>query len=220
MLRQKHADGAADAVNLRSLVRVPRAEPGAPLVIAFHGKGMTARTFARALRPAVESEGLSWWVPRGILPAEVTHRRIGYGWYVFDGNQEALRESMDQARAYVLHLTAMAQRALRPRWIALLGFSQGAYLASYAALSRPDLFKALVCCCGRPKVEFVETLEAARDLRVLVQRGLRDPAFPAELIAKGVDPLKAAGLRVEERTYDSEHVLVPEMAADAARFLT
>ncbi|MHC4342874.1 MAG: alpha/beta hydrolase [Planctomycetota bacterium] len=209
----------ATSVTLRSLVRVPRAETGAPLVIAFHGKGMTARTFVRALRPAVEGGDLSWWVPRGILPAEVTHRRIGYGWYVFDGDQAALKESMDQARAYVLHLAAMAQRSLRPRWIALMGFSQGAYLASYAALSRPDLFDVLICCCGRPKVEFVDNLEAARDLRVLVQRGLRDPAFPAELIAKGVDPLRAAGLEVEERTYDSEHVLIPDMAADAARFL-
>jgi len=209
----------ATSVTLRSLVHVPRAEPGAPLVIAFHGKGMTARTFARALRPAIESGGLSWWVPRGILPAEVTHRRIGYGWYVFDGNQEALKESMDQARAYVVHLAAMAQRALQPRWVALMGFSQGAYLASYAALSRPDLFDALVCCCGRPKVEFVDDLAAARNLRVLVQRGLRDPAFPAELIAKGVAPLRAAGVKVEERTYDAEHLLIPDMAADAARFL-
>jgi predicted esterase len=210
----------ATSVNLHSMVRVPRAEPGAPLVIALHGKGMTARTFARALRPGIERGGLSWWVPRGILPCEVTSRRIGYAWYVFNGDQDLLRESMDQARAYVFRLAEMARRSLRPERIALLGFSQGAYLASYAALSRPREFASLVCSCGRPKVEFVEDLTAARHQNVLVQRTLSDPSFSAELIARGVEPLRAAGLKVEERSYEGEHALTPAMAEDAAEFLS
>jgi len=206
------------AVSLRARVTVARALPGAPLVIALHGWGMTDRAFARWLGPAIESGGLSWWIPRAILPFEVGRRRIGYGWYVFDGDQERLRASMDEARAYLSGLAATARRTLRPSAVTLLGFSQGAYLASYAALTRPDLFDRLVCCCGRPKTEFVDDLAAAGGLRILVQTGTRDESVSAELIAKGVGPLRDAGLRVDERSYDATHRMTPDMARDAAGF--
>jgi predicted esterase len=216
-------DAFRTAVTLRSLVRTPRSEPGAPLVIALHGWGMTARAFVRWLKPGIERGGLSWWFPRGILPCEVSgaqRRRIGYAWYVFDGNQERLRASMDEARAYLVALAGNARRALRPSSISLLGFSQGGYLASYVALTRPDLFSGLVCCGGRPKSEFVDDLSAARDVRILIQSGAQDTSVNPELIDKGVGPLVEASLDVTSRSYDTGHTLSPEMATDAAEFLT
>jgi predicted esterase len=206
------------SVTLRSVVCVPRAEPGRPLVIALHGRGMTARALERWLRPGIERGGVSWWIPRGILPCEVRSRKIGYGWYVFDGDQAALRSSMDEARAYVVGLAEMARRRLRPARITLLGFSQGGYLASYVALTRPDVFARMVCVCGRPKAEFVGDLARARAVRVLVQTALRDPTLKPDLVARGVIPLKEAGLAVEERTYDTDHRLTTQMALDAASF--
>ncbi|MHC4817840.1 MAG: alpha/beta hydrolase [Planctomycetota bacterium] len=205
-------------VTLRSRVRVPRAERGQPLVIALHGWGMTPRAFERWLRPGMEQPGVSWWIPRGILPCEVRSRKIGYSWYVFDGDQVALRASMDEARAYLVHLAEVARRRLAPRAITLLGFSQGGYLASYAALTRPDLFQRLICCCGRPKAEFVDDIEAARGVRVFVQTGAQDVSLKPELMARGVGPLKEAGLAVVERSYEGDHRMTKEMARDAATF--
>lgn len=208
----------ATTTTLRSLVRVPRAERGAPLVLALHGWGMTARAFQRWLQPGIDLATASWWVPRGPLPLEVRSRKIGYAWYVFDGDQDALKASMDEAAAYLAGLVATARRQLAPASVTLLGFSQGAYLGSYAALTRPDLYDRLVVCCGRPKAEFVPDLDGARATRVLVQSGARDESVKPELIAKGVGPLRAAGLAVEEKTYEAAHRLTAEMAADAARF--
>jgi len=205
-------------VTLRSLVRAPRSQPGAPLVIALHGWGMSDRSFHRWLAPGIERGGLSWWIPRGILPCEVRQRKIGYSWYVFDGDQDRLRARMDEARGYLAGVVQMARESLRPSSITLLGFSQGAYLASYVALTRPDLFDRLVCCCGRPKAEFVEDLGAAGEMEILIQTGDKDDSVRPELIAKGVAPLKEAGLRVMERSYDAPHKLTPEMAVDAAEF--
>ena len=179
---------------------------------------MTERAFGRWLQPGIDHQALSWWLPRGILPCEIRKRRIGYAWYVFDGDQDALRESMSQARAYLAGLVDVARRQLRPSRITLLGFSQGAYLAGYTAMSRPDLFDACVCCCGRPKSEFIGDLSAASGVRFLVQTGARDENVTAELIAKGIAPMRAAGLDVDERSYDAEHRLTPEMAIDAAEF--
>jgi len=225
MLSQRTAvyNSAVDAefhthVTLRTSVLVPRAEAGKPLVIALHGKGMSERALARWLRAGIDREGLSWWVPRGPLPYETERRRITYAWYVFDGNQAVLKASMDEARPYLHDLVAAARRALRPSSVTLFGFSQGAYLASYAALSRPDLFDRLVCCAGRPKAEFIENLAAARRVRVLIQTGARDAAVPADLIAKGVAPLREAGLDVTEKSYDAEHKVTAEMATDLAEF--
>jgi predicted esterase len=208
----------ATQVSIGSYVSVPRSRPGAPLVIALHGWGMSDRRFLRWLRPGIEQGDLSWWVPRGILPGQVKSRVIGYGWYVYDGDQEAMRGSMDEARAYLLELARVARRTLRPKHITLLGFSQGGYLASYVALTRPDLFARLVCACARPKTEFLKDPATARDLRVLVQTGTRDDSVPADLIAQGVAPLRDAGLRIEERSYDTDHRLIPPMAEDAAEF--
>jgi len=216
-IRHVEADFATSVV-LSSTVRVPRAEPGRPLVLALHGWGMTERSFERWLRPALDRDGLSWWIPRGVLPCEVRQRRIGYGWYVFDGDQDALRASMDQARAYVVGLVDMARRVLRPPSVTLLGFSQGAYLGSYVALSRPDLFGAFVCCCGRPKTEFIDDLAAACSVRVLVQTGRDDEGLSPEVVARGVGPLRAAGVAIEERSYPGGHRLTPEMAAAIADF--
>jgi len=205
-------------VSLSATVRVRGAEARRPLVIALHGRGMTDYLFERALRPGMDRGGLSWWFPRGILPCEVGRGRIAYAWYVFNGDQAALRASMDQARAYVRDLVHLARRTLRPSHVTLLGFSQGAYLASYVALSSPGLVERLVCCSGRPKAEFVADLGAVRGLKVLVQTGTRDQAVPADLIAKGVAPLREAGLDVTEMSYDAAHEVTREMAVDAAEF--
>lgn len=187
-------------------------------MIALHGWGMRPRQFERWLQPGIEAGGLSWWLPRGILPCEVRSRKIGFAWYVFDGDQEILREGMDDARSYLAGLVEQARRTLDPSSVTLLGFSQGAYLGSYVALTRPDLFDRLVCCCGRPKSEFVEDLGGARGTKVLVQIGDQDESVKPELIAKGVDPMIEAGLDVSVRHYDAVHKLTPEMAVDAAQF--
>jgi predicted esterase len=188
------------------------------LVIALHGWGMRARSFERWMQPGIDASECSWWFPRGILPLEVRSQKIGFAWYVFDGDQDGLRASMDTSCEYLAGLVAQARAALNPSSITLLGFSQGAYLGSYAALSRPDLFDAVICCCGRPKAEFVDNLEGARGTRVLVQVGDRDEAVRPELIAKGVDPLIAAGLNVTVQHFDAAHRVVPEMAIAAAQF--
>jgi len=205
-------------VTLRTSVLAARAEPGRPLVIALHGRGMTERALERWLRPGIDRGGLSWWVPRGPLPQEIERRRITYAWYVFNGDQAALKESMDEARPYLHDLVAMARRTLRPSSVTLFGFSQGGYLASYAALSRPDLFDRLVCCGGRPKAEFVNDLAAARRVRVLIQTGARDEAVPPDLVAQGVSALRAAGIDVTEKSYDAEHKVTAQMASDLAEF--
>jgi predicted esterase len=205
-------------VTLRTSVLVGRAEPGRPLVIALHGRGMTERAFERWLRPGIDGGGLSWWFPRGPLPQEIEMRRITYAWYVFNGDQTALKASMDEARPYLHELVAIARRTIKPSSITLFGFSQGAYLASYAALSRPDLFGRLACCGGRPKTEFIGDLATARGLRVLIQTGARDAAVPPDLVAKGVLPLRAAGFDVTEKSYDAEHKVTAEMARDLAEF--
>ena len=207
------------SVTLSSLVRVPRAERGRPLVLALHGWGMRARNFERWMQPGIDASSHSWWFPRGILPFEVRSRKIGFAWYVFDGDQDALRASMDEARSYLAELVARAREELAPSSVTLLGFSQGAYLGSYVGLSRPDLFDAVICCCGRPKAEFIDDLDAARDTRMLVQVGDRDEAVTPELMAKGIEPLQQAGLDVTVQHFDAPHRVTPEMAIAAAEFV-
>ena len=90
--------------------------------------------------------------------------------------------------------------------------------AGTMALSRPDLYDRFVCCCGRPKAEFIDDLAAAKDVKVLIQYGRDDESVAPDLIAKGVGPLREAGLDVTEHVYDTTHRIIPEMAVAAAEF--
>jgi predicted esterase len=202
----------------------PDGDPGLPLVVCLHGQGMDEDRFALLLRGLGES-GLRLLLPRAPYPLEVRReRRVGASWYAYDGDPERFRAELLRTEARLLDLLhdVEAQEGLRPRTRALLGFSQGGYLAGFVALRHPDRFRAMVVMGARVKAELLEAElpgAAAAGFGALLLHGRRDAAVAPEAAERSRDALVRAGVDVELRTFDRTHVIGREMVADAAVWL-
>ncbi len=206
--------------------------PGpAPLLVALHGKGDRVERF---LAEAEEALPGGW----GLLVLETPVQAPGRddpgpdSWYFYDGDTPRFRESLDRAVAYVgkalKNLWAMEKEDGPPSprtdfgRVALLGFSQGAYLAGVTAVRHPDLFRAAVLVGGRLKIEILGEAvpEArARGLRVLALHGANDLLVKPGPSEESVGKAKALGLDAEFRSFDAGHRFTPEMRRAAREWL-
>lgn len=220
-------------------VRVPDAPDGSVLV-ALHGMGQSAAQFAdEAL--AVAPPATTLLVPEGPYPFEKRRPGAagpperGNAWYVWTGDSAAFTESMEHVGRWLLR-TLEVQLDAVPRWVAardgasrpgfaldaarvaLLGYSQGGYLAGFVALRNPRSFRALVVAAGRLKDEVLADAApaaAATGLRVLDVHGEHDEAVRPEPCRASAERLAALGVAVDFRTYPCGHRVLREPTAQA-----
>ena len=201
--------------NTNVIVEVP--EGGSldslPVVLALHGMGESAESFRKKLSPLIERSTYALIIPDAPLPFEVRRaKRLGYAWYVFAGDQDLLRESMNAA---VEHLLATLDAVLPPykqdRKISVVGFSQGGYLASVLGGNNPNKFHSVCCIGGRLKHEFFGS--AGEDApRFLQLHGVEDKGVLLDLAAKAIEPTKELGYEVEIQSFENTgHEVTPEM---------
>lgn len=188
-------------------LRVPpgyKASRAAPLVICLHGMGQNEDLIRRAMAPLLD-EPWFFCFPRGCLPYEIRkpeRRRIGYAWYVFDGNQEALRESMELGCRYVLEVQDVIRTEYAISRTAVVGFSQGGYLAGVVAAQNPLRFGAAACIAGRLKWEF---MPKGGGVKLAQLHGARDDSVTPELARQAVEDAR-------QRGYDTAWYEDPEAA--------
>ena len=203
---------------------LPRTGAGRPpLLVALHGKGDRADRFEEEARDALP-EGWALLLPSGPVPRDRHPARggiaLGDSWYLYDGDTPAFRESLDAAEAHLLKVFAAARRRARLGPPALLGFSQGAYLAGIVGVRHPGKFRAVVQVGGRLKVEMLgPLLSAARGVRFLGLHGAKDLAVRPGPSAESLAAARAAGLDAEFREFDAGHEFSPEMRLAAREWL-
>ncbi|MBE7491568.1 MAG: hypothetical protein HS108_07430 [Planctomycetes bacterium] len=173
----------------------PRGNDGA-LVLALHGMGQSPRAMQDMLASVFDLP-CGFLFPRAPWPYEIRkpdRMLIGHAWYQFDGDQVALRASMDVAAAHLLGVLDEITVGWRPRKTILLGFSQGGYLAGYMAPTNPGRFAAAACIAGRIKHEFLaDASPPARAMPLLQLHGGRDAAVRPETARDAVEKTRALG---------------------------
>jgi predicted esterase len=194
-----------------------------PVLVALHGKGARIARFAAEALGALPA-GWALLVPAGPIPRDRRATRpgdsLGDSWYLYDGDTPAFRASLDEAEAHVLRVLAAARRRARLGPAALLGFSQGAYLAGVVGVRNPSRFRAVVQVAGRLKTEMLgEFLPAARGVRFLGLHGSADPSVKPGPSAESLAIARAAGLDAEFREFDAAHAFTPEMRSAAREWL-
>ena len=213
---------------------LPRGPGGpAPLLVALHGKGDRADRFEAEARAALPG-GWALLVPAAPIPRDRGPGRgpgsVGASWYLYDGDTPLFRASLDRAEAHLHAVLAAARRAARRRprgtrppdfhRTALLGFSQGAYLAGIAAVRRPEVFRAAVLVAGRLKHEILgERFAGARGLRVLALHGREDAAVAPGPSEASIRAAREAGLAAAFRLLDGAHAFTPRMRRAARAWL-
>ncbi|MBX3461512.1 MAG: hypothetical protein KF696_16325 [Planctomycetes bacterium] len=168
-----------------------------PLVMCLHGMGGHHDLMRRWMGPLLSHPWI-FCFPRGPLPFEQRlpdKRRIGYAWYVFDGDQEALRESMQLSIEHLHNIQDLVRKQYPVGRTAIIGFSQGGYLAPVVAGNAPGRFCAAASICGRIKHEFLPSGGGAR----LAQfSGGRDGSIAPELASAGAHGAREKGYTVNE----------------------
>lgn len=159
-----------------------------PLVVALHGMGHNEELMRRFMGPLLERPWI-WVFPRGPHSFEMRQPekiRIGHAWYHFDGDQDALRRSMQETAAHLLNLHDLLRKDYPIASTAVVGFSQGGYMAGYVAPRNPERFRAAACLGGRIKHEFLH--DAPRTVALAQFHGEKDenvsPAMAREALEK------------------------------------
>ncbi len=231
-------NGAADGAGERSvslpfttstccLLRPPAAPgPGRPpLLVSLHGQGQSGERQGRWMQDALPAYFAAAF-PDGFHAHEVRRPdrpiRLGYGWYLYTGDEQAFRASLVESEAALWRMVDAAVEALGadPARVWLHGFSQGAYLVHCVACRAPARLAGWIAQAGRLKWEFLgERIAGLSGKPVLVQHGRQDQSLDASRAERGVEVLRASGADVAWRLYDAGHLITPAMVADVREFL-
>jgi phospholipase/carboxylesterase len=175
--------------------------------------------------------GLAPWLdPRLLVVSARAPRQadpLGYSWFDIDWMESPPRVDFQQlieSRDSILRFAAEAAagHGADPSRIWLVGFSQGASMATAAALERPDLFRGVVAHSGRIARRAVPSLPppGLTGFPLLWQHGRADPVVPVAFGHEARDVLEALGLSVEYREYPIGHEISEKSLRDMATWLS
>jgi predicted esterase len=207
-------------------VRVrPGPEPGAPLIVMCHGMGENPASWTESW-PRVLALPAHLVVPTAPYPFEIREAkgiRIGHAWYLYDGNEEPFRETVEASATWLSRMvTDLEEReGWEPRGRALIGHSQGAYFGYVAAFNHQTQFSHLVAVAGRLKTEFLhEALRGGGTLSTLILHGKHDRSVSPDAGHRSHEALTAAGFTSRLEFFPGGHRLTPRVDEQAADWLT
>lgn len=126
-------------------------------------------------------------------------KRISPG--VFD--EKSLIEETHKLHDFIVDV--MNREDLDPGGLAVIGYSNGANIASSIMMFYPDFFKEAILL--RPMVPHERHSVIHRKTRVLVSSGNDDPIVPREETMRLIRLLKDMNIRVTHHAYDTGHRL-------------
>jgi phospholipase/carboxylesterase len=192
--------------------REAKGEPGAPLLLVFHGTGGDENQFfdlGQQLLPGARVIAARGDVSEG--GALRYFRRTGEGRY--DMADLALRTA--QMAGFIAARIAEA----KPSRVIGLGYSNGANIVASVQFSAPELFDATVLM--HPLIPFQPPVAPALKGRaILVTAGKRDPIAPAAATQQLVDYFTGQGATTRLFWHDGGHELRPEELRETQLFLS
>jgi predicted esterase len=189
------------------LVQVPAPahdEAGPPrLVLTLHGAGGNARGGLAPLLPLADTHDL-------LLLSPSSHGRT---WdVIIEGRWGSDVQRINQALA-----RTFATYPVDPTHLAISGFSDGASYALSLGLANADLFTHIIAFSPG----FLIPTQPARTPQIYISHGRSDTVLPIGQTTRRIVPqLRAADIPTEVHEFDGPHVVPPEVAQDAVRWLT
>jgi phospholipase/carboxylesterase len=163
-------------------------------VVMLHGRGASARSMLRmadqlpeAAFLAPQAENRTWYPHSFMEPREKNQPHL-------DSALEKVDSVMDRVEEHV------------PREkIVVLGFSQGACLASEYVASHPDSYGGLVVLSGGLIGEEVRKFSGRIDSEVFIGCADSDPHIPVERVEETSETFQELGADVETHIFEGSH---------------
>ncbi|HEX2506904.1 MAG TPA: hypothetical protein VHK23_01190 [Miltoncostaeaceae bacterium] len=194
--------------------RYEPAAPGAPTLLALHGRG-GAEGDLQGLGDALGG-GVGVLAPRGPEP-----QGGGFAWFRHHAIGVPEIASLEENLALVAAWldAALAEHGLEGPLTAV-GFSNGGMMAGALSAARPDLVgDVALLSSAYPLPGGTVALGGLAGRRVLATGGLDDPFLPRETAAAGVASYRGAGAEVTEAWRPGGHWIGPEEVAALAGWL-
>jgi len=183
-----------------------------PLIIYLHGFNQNIEYFQKKvdLMLGLEAYHLFIQAPYPVYDTKRKRKvsRWGRAWYLYDGEQEQFIRSMEKASEFIDKVIEDTTSELDLSRTCLFGYSMGAYLGGYFALSRPDQINDLITIGGRIKTESFEGKRQRADhINVLALHGNNDSSVFPEPQKECVEQLVQDGFKAEFRLVNAGHKL-------------
>lgn len=197
-----------------TLTAGPQPEQADATLIFLHGRGATAENIL-SLHEEINLPGLAAIAPQA---AHCT-------WYPqsflapIEANQPHLDSALRRLESLV---TGLLARGIQSEKIGLLGFSQGACLATEFAARHPRRYGAIIGLTGGlvgPPGTPREYPGSLNDTPVFLGTSDPDPHVPFERVQETADVLRRMGAKVELRRYPGMPHTINQDELDAARAL-
>jgi phospholipase/carboxylesterase len=196
---------------------VPAKAPGPRerVMVVLHGLGDSLHGFTW-LPSALGIDSLSY-----LLVNAPDDYYGGFSWFDFTGGGADMGPAIagiKRSRGLIQGLLdELRKQGVAGADIFLFGFSQGCLMALDAGLRYGERLGGIVGVSGW--LAFQEEYPAAfspvaKEQDFLVTHGLRDPLLPYRATQAQSGFLKAQGLRLEFKSYDKDHTMLPEEVGD------
>lgn len=198
-------------------------QPSAPLLIALHGYGANKKQMMREAQQMapdgfalVSLQGFHQHLKEPKEPGGPL--RFGFGWL----SNFHPEDSVDVHHQALLDLieTLTDDKTIDPKRVFLLGFSQTCALNYRFAFSHPESLRGVIGICGGLPGDW-ETSETYKPTRaaVLHLAGEKDEYYPPARVSDYEARLKLRSQKVQFKSYDAAHEIVPAMRDDVRAWL-
>ena len=175
----------------------------APLLVLFHGAGMSASDFIEGMRQeadqcrcamlAIQSEGLTWDLTRSLAEALRKGRKSALD-VEFGSDADRVERGISEM---------LARAEIDRSRIVPVGFSDGASYALSLALANPRLFRSAVAIA--PGFVIPSTRQDLTQ-NIFIAHGKADKVLPFDDARRAVvAPLQQAGYRIRFRAFEGGH---------------
>ena len=213
------------SLSLVHLVQAPRdgGAPHPPLLLLLHGIGSNEQDLF-GMTPVLDPR---FFVVSARAPIQTMEG--GYAWFNIEfGADGGIVPDLDQAEASRQLLVQfvdelVAAYGVDPRFVYLMGFSQGAMMSLSVALTRPEKVAAVVAMSGRlPEQALLNhgSADEIRKLEIFVSHGTFDDLLPVADGRVCRDELEKLNVPLTYREYSMGHEVRPEALRDITAWLT
>ena len=207
---------------IHTIYQPPGAGPH-PTILTLHGRGANAFDLL-GLAPYLCGGKFLIICPQAPLETPVGPDAVGYAWYGASKGDvpdtDGMLESRKTLQAFLDD--CLANYAIDPTRLAVLGFSQGGVMAYSLALTDPERFTALAVLSSwlpRDLTPRLNISAAVETLPTLVQHGTQDPQIEVDRARDSVERLRELKVPFTFKEYPMGHEIRPRSLADLSAWL-